>query len=90
MERTFLAAALTATLSACGGDDPDAQLNKIDQLMAKKYPLSAEQVSQIPDSVANGKRLLAEGKREQASTEVNQAIEVLAKAADADRLNNSA
>ena len=89
MKKAILAAALAALMSACGADDPEAQLSKIDELLAKNYPLSARQVSMVTDSVANGKRLLAAGERQQASEEFAQAIEVLEKAADADRFNKS-
>ena len=89
MKKTLFAAVFTAVLSACGADDPKSQLNKIDELLAKNPPLTAEQTSQVTDSVANGKRLLAEGKHNEASTELAAAIEVLEKAADADRFNKS-
>lgn len=89
MKKTVFAAVLAAALSACGTGDPEAQLSKIDELLAKNYSLTAKQLSQVTDSVANGKRLLAEGKRNEASTELAAAIEVLEKAADADRFNKS-
>ncbi len=89
MKNAFLAVALAALLSACGADDPEAQLSKIDELLAKNYPLTAEQVSKVTDSVANGKRLLASGERDKASDQLADAIKVLEKAADADRFNKS-
>jgi len=89
MKKTLFAAVLAGVLSACGADDPNAQLGKIDELLAKNYPLTAAQVSQVTESVANGKRLLAEGKQKEASTQLSKAIEVLEKAADADRFNKS-
>lgn len=84
MKKTLFAAVLAAALSACGADDPSAQLNKIDELLAKNYPLTAEQVSQVTDSVARGKSLIAQGKEKEASTQLAKAIKVLEKAADAD------
>lgn len=83
MNKALFAAALVAALSACGAEDPEAQLSKIDELLAKNYPLTAAQVSQVTDSVVNGKRLIAEGKRKEASTKLAEAIKVLEKAADA-------
>lgn len=89
MKRTVIAAALAAILSACSGDDPNAQLDKIDKLLGKGYPLTAEQVSKVTESVANGKRLLVEGKRKESSEQLAKAIKVLEKAGDADRFNKS-
>lgn len=89
MKKTLFAAAFVAFLSACSADDPESQLGKIDELLSKDYPLTAEQTSRVTETVANGKRLLAEGKHEKASTEFAAAIEVLEKAADADRFNKS-
>lgn len=83
MKKTLFAAAFVALLSACGADDPDAQLNKIDELLAENRSLTAAQVSKVTEYVANGKRLLAQGERKAASTEFAEAIEVLEKAADA-------
>jgi ribosomal protein L6P/L9E len=89
MKKTLIAALFIAVLTACGADDPESQLSKIDELLADNHPLTTEQTSQITDAVANGKRLLAEGKNKEASTQFAAAIDVLEKAADADRFNKS-
>ncbi len=83
MKRSLIAMTLAAALSACGADDPNAQLDKIDKLLAENRSLTSTQVSQVTESVANGKRLLAEGNRKEASKQLAEAIKVLEKASDA-------
>lgn len=83
MKRLVIAAGLAAILSACAAEDPDVQLDKIDKLLSENRSLTSVQISQVTDSVANGKRLLAEGKRKEASKQLAEAIDVLEKASDA-------
>ncbi len=83
MKRTVIAAGFAAILSACSADDPNAQLDKIDKLLAENRSLTSAQVSEVTDYVANGKRLLAEGEKKKAASQFADAIEVLEKAGKA-------
>lgn len=83
MKRTVIAAGLAAILSACSAEDPNAQLDKIDKLLAESRSLTSAQVSEVTDYVANGKRLLAEGNKKRATSQFADAIEVLEKAGKA-------
>ncbi len=80
MKRTVIAAVFAASLSACSAEDPNAQLDRIDKLLAENRSLTSAQVSEVTDYVANGKRLLAEGQKKKATSQFADAIKVLEKA----------
>lgn len=80
MKRTVIAAGLAVILSACSAEDPNAQLDRIDKLLAENRSLTSAQVSKVTDYVANGKRLLAEGEKKKATSQFADAIKVLEKA----------
>ncbi len=80
MKRIVIAAGFAAILSACSAEDPNAQLDRIDKLLAENRSLTSAQVSEVTDYVANGKRLLAEGQKKKATSQFADAIKVLEKA----------
>lgn len=89
MMRVLLIAGLTAVLAGCGADDPSSQLSEIEELRAKNIPLTATQQAEVEASIAEGKRLLADGNQAESSEHLEKALKVLNRAADADRFNKS-
>lgn len=81
--RNLVAAALLTLILGCsGGNDPQSQLKKIDEMLDKKFPMTAEQSEQLNTHIAEGKRLLTEGKVEESSQAFAQALEILQRAED--------
>lgn len=76
-------------LGGCGDDDPAAQLETINALLAKDFPLTAEQKAEVERSTARGNELLQAGDLEKAGAAFEEAIAVLEFAEDAAMFNKS-
>lgn len=90
----FLTVLLVAALvlvgaSGCGKDDPAAQLETIDELMAKDFPLTEQQRSDVERLVSQGNALISTGELEQAAEVLAEAVDVLEFAEDAAMFNKS-
>ncbi len=82
-------ALFTLIISCSGSNDPQSQLSKIDELLKKDFPVSAEQTENVNTLVAEGKRLMEEGKDKEASESLAKAIKILNLALDADIFNKA-
>jgi len=71
------------------GNDTQSQLNKIDELKNKGFPITSEQMENIDKHIAEGKSLIKEGKEKQASEALAKAIKILNLALDADIFNKA-
>lgn len=93
MNRFLTVVLVTAFLlvgaNGCGQDDPAAQLQTIDELMAKDFPLTAQQRSDVERLVAEGDALISAGDLEQAGEVLAEAVDVLEFAEDAAMFNKS-
>jgi hypothetical protein len=76
-------------MTGCGSDDPDSRLDSINALMAKDFPLTDQQRTDIDKLVAEGKQLANNGKPEQANAVLDEAIAILEFAEDAAMFNKS-
>ena len=63
----FIAGIFIISVSCSGGSDPQSQLNKIDKLKGKGFPITTEQMQSIDNFTAEGKGLLEHGKEKEAS-----------------------
>ncbi|UCD35569.1 MAG: hypothetical protein JSU90_01690 [Nitrospiraceae bacterium] len=78
----FAAALLILMMGCSGSNDPQSQLSVINEKLSKKFPMTAEQAELVDTHVAEGKRLLEEGKTEESSQAFAQALEILERAED--------
>ncbi len=85
----FIAGIFVISVSCSGGSDPQSQLNKIDKLKGKDFPITAEQMQSIDNFTAEGKSLLEQGKDKEASEALAKAIDILNLALDADIFNKA-
>ena len=85
----FIAGIFVISVSCSGGSDPQSQLNKIDKLKGKDFPITAEQMQSIDNFTAEGKGLLEQGKEKEASEALAKAIDILNLALDADIFNKA-
>lgn len=75
--------------SGCGQDDPATQLQAIDKLMAKDFPLTEQQRTDVERLVVEGNELISAGNLEQAGEVLAEAVDVLEFAEDAALFNKS-
>ncbi|MDH3281370.1 MAG: hypothetical protein OEQ18_09605, partial [Gammaproteobacteria bacterium] len=59
--KRFLMTFAVAGLVACGGSDPATTTKKIDDLLAKNLPMTAEQEAEFADANQKGRALLQAG-----------------------------
>lgn len=85
----LVAAFVLVGANGCGQGDPAAQLQTIDELMAKDFPLTAQQRSDVERLVAEGTALISAGDLEQAGEVLAEAVDVLEFAEDAAMFNKS-
>jgi hypothetical protein len=76
-------------ISCSSSNDTQSQLNKIDELKNKGFPITSEQMENIDKHIAEGKSLIKEGKEKQASEALAKAIKILNMALDADIFNKA-
>jgi len=81
--------ALILTVAACGADTPQEQIVAIDEMLAKKVPMTDAQKQAVETGLAEGKALLAAGKTEDAKKAFDGVIAVLKMAIDADIYNKA-
>ena len=79
----FFAAVFAILLGCSGSSSPQDQLNEIDTLMNKGFPLTSEQKESVTALVTEGKTLLEQGKEKESSEAFAKAIKVLNLAQDA-------
>jgi len=79
----LICAAIFAVMLACSGSTPQDQLNEIDELMKKGFPLTSDQKESVTSLVTEGKILLEQGKEKESSEALAKAIDVLNFAQDA-------
>jgi hypothetical protein len=85
----FIAGIFIISVSCSGGSDPQSQLNKIDELKGKGFPITSEQMQSIDNFISEGKGLLEKGKDKEASEALAKAIDILNMALDADIFNKA-
>lgn len=85
----LVAAFVLVGANGCGQSDPTAQLQTIDELMAKDFPLTAQQRSDVDRLVAEGNALISAGDLEQAGEVLGEALDILEFAEDAAMFNKS-
>lgn len=78
-----------AVVGCSGSSNPQDKLADIDKLLAKGFEMTLPQQQEVNKLVAEGKKLIAAGKTEEASKMLAQAIKVLEFAEEADRYNKS-
>ena len=74
---------------SCSNADTSSQLKKIDELKSKGFPITSGQMENIDKHIAEGKKLIEEGKEKQASEALAKSIEILNMALDADIYNKA-
>ena len=84
----FIAVVFTLIIG-CSSGDTTSQLKKIDELKNKDFPITAEQMVSIDTFVADGKKLIEQGKEKEASESLAKAIDILNMALDADIFNKA-
>ena len=85
----FFITLLFAIIIGCSSGDTTSQLKKIDELRNKGFPITAEQMVSIDTFVAEGKKLIEQGKEKEASETLAKAIDILNMALDADIFNKA-
>lgn len=83
--RIFGALALCASLALAGclgPDSPEDQLKAIQDLQAKKLPMTAAQKTSLDQHLAKGREALEAGNKEAASTSLGEALAILKTAED--------
>lgn len=85
----ILAAFVLLGPAGCGGSDPTSQTKTINELMAKDFPLTAQQRADVEKLVAEGNELVGAGNMEQAGVAFDAAIKILKFAEDAAMFNKS-
>ncbi|MDZ7842047.1 MAG: hypothetical protein U5R46_14695 [Gammaproteobacteria bacterium] len=85
----LLAAIVLLGAVGCGENDPASQIDTINELMEKDFPLTEQQRSEVERLVAEGSELASTGSPEQAGAVLDGAIELLRFAEDAAMFNKS-
>ena len=85
----ILVALAGCSSSGSKSSSEDGKLATINTLMNKGYEMSQNQRETINGMVAEGKKLEAQGKKEEADKLYDQAIELLEVIAETDRFNKS-
>ena len=85
----LLSGAASLGLAGCGGSDPESQLQSVNELRAKDFPLTNQEQAEIERLVAEGTALAKAGNAEQASAAFDQAMNLLKRAQDANAFNKS-
>jgi hypothetical protein len=85
----FFLAALFMIMLGCSSSSPQDQLNEIDTLIKKGFPLTLEQKNSVTSLFTEGKILLERGKEKEASETLAKALDVLHIAEDADIFNKA-
>ena len=80
---------IACALAACSASTPQDQLAAIDKLVAKNFPMTEQQRTDVDKYLADGKGLLENGKEAEASIAVGEALKILKLAEDADLYNKS-
>jgi uncharacterized lipoprotein YehR (DUF1307 family) len=68
---------------------PDGKIATINTMMAKGYAMSENQRETINEQVAESKKLVSQGKKEDANKLLDQTLELLEVIAETDRFNKS-
>ena len=92
MKNLFLAAtvAVAVALVGCSGSsNPQDQLNSINELLAKKFPVAERQQKQFDELLAQGNKQISEGKGPEAAKTLGKALAILEMAEEQDRFNKS-
>lgn len=80
---------VACAIAACSPSTPQEQLAAIDTLVAKNFPMTEQQRTEVEKHLASGKSLLQDGKEAEASTAFGEALEILKLAQDADLYSKS-
>ncbi len=91
MKRTshVIGLSIAWALAACSASTPQDQLAAIDKLVAKNFPMTEQQRTDLDKYLADGKNLLQDSKEAEASTAFGEALKILGLAEDADLYNKS-
>jgi len=81
--------ALAGCSSGSKSNSPDGKVATINTLMAKGYEMSPNQLETINQLTEEGKKLISQGKTEEANKLFNEAIKLLEVIAETDRFNKS-
>lgn len=85
----FLAVIVLLGPAGCGESDPATQIDTINELMEKGFPLTEQKRSEVEWLVAEGSELASAGNPEQAGAVLDEAIKLLKFAEDAAMFNKS-
>lgn len=85
----LLSGFLLAGPAGCGSSDPDTQLKTISELLAKDFPITEQQMTDIEKYVAEGEESMKSGNNEKANAAFDEAIKILKLAEDAHLFNKS-
>jgi hypothetical protein len=84
-----LGLSVARSLTACGPATPQDQLETIDELMGKNFPLTEKQRTDLDKYLADGRRFLKDGKEAESSKALGDAIKILKTAEDTALFNKS-
>jgi Flp pilus assembly protein TadD len=85
----MLLAVVGCSSSGSKSNGTDEKLATISTMMAKGYSMTQNQREKITQLTAEGKELVAQGKKEEADKLFNEAIQLLEVIAETDRFNKS-
>lgn len=85
----FLGVLVMGSCQAKGPATPEARLAQIQELSAKGFEIASVPQEKIDGFVAEGKKLMADGKTEASVAALDRAIKVLERARDADTFNKA-
>ncbi len=80
---------IACAIAACSPSTPQEQLAAIDKLVAKNFPMTEQQRTEVEKHLVSGKGLLQDGKDAEASSAFGEALKILKLAQDADLYNKS-
>ena len=85
----ILLAVAGCSSSGSKSSGPDAKIATINTMMSKGYVMSENQRTTINQMLADGKKLMAQGKTAEADKVFDEAIKLLEVIAETDRFNKS-
>jgi hypothetical protein len=84
-----LGLSVALSLAACGPATPQVQLETINELMGKHFPMTEKQRTDLDKYLADGRRFLKDGKEAASSKALGEAIKILKTAEDTALFNKS-
>lgn len=75
--------------SGGGSTTPESLLTEAETLLQKRFDMTGVQRQQVEASMGKGRELLLEGKKQEATAALQEAVKILKFAQDADSFNKS-